>query len=316
MPEQGFLQSFLAGGAGGMCLVFVGHPLDTVKVKLQTSREFSGTMDCIKSILAKDGVRGMYRGMAAPLYGVTPMYALCFTGYNQGKRVFCDEDAFKKLETKHIFQIGAAGAFSALFTTPILAPGERLKCMLQIQSADNQKFKGPMDLGKHLWAESGGGMAGLRTINRGFCATMTRDGVASACYFSSYECLKRYSTPEGAAGPTPFATFMCGGVAGIFNWAFAIPFDTLKSKMQTDPKTFESYPNGMRSVAGQMIKDEGFGAVKQMYRYEKNAIATNFFKINVHRGFSAVMLRAFPANAACFLGYETAVKALNNAGIH
>jgi solute carrier family 25 carnitine/acylcarnitine transporter 20/29 len=30
----------------------------------------------------------------------------------------------------------------------------------------------------------------------------------------------------------------------------------------------------------------------------------------MYRGFGAVMLRAFPANAACFLGYETAKKFL------
>lgn len=27
------LKNFLAGGFGGVCLVFVGHPLDTVKVR-------------------------------------------------------------------------------------------------------------------------------------------------------------------------------------------------------------------------------------------------------------------------------------------
>lgn len=26
------LKDFIAGGAGGACLVFVGHPLDTIKV--------------------------------------------------------------------------------------------------------------------------------------------------------------------------------------------------------------------------------------------------------------------------------------------
>lgn len=40
----GAAKSFIAGGAGGMSLVFVGHPLDTVKVKLQTAArgEYTG----------------------------------------------------------------------------------------------------------------------------------------------------------------------------------------------------------------------------------------------------------------------------------
>lgn len=28
------LKNFVAGGVGGLCLLFAGHPLDTIKVKL------------------------------------------------------------------------------------------------------------------------------------------------------------------------------------------------------------------------------------------------------------------------------------------
>ena len=63
---------------------------------------------------------GLYRGMAAPLGGVAPMYALCFLGYGIGKNLFCDNDAFEKGKWT---QIGLAGAFSSFFTTPILGPG-------------------------------------------------------------------------------------------------------------------------------------------------------------------------------------------------
>ena len=65
-------------------------------------------------------VKGLYKGMAAPLAGVAPMYALCFLGYGVGKNIFCDPDAFDKLK---LAQIGMAGATSSLFTTPILGPG-------------------------------------------------------------------------------------------------------------------------------------------------------------------------------------------------
>ena len=135
-------------------------------------------------------------------------------------------------------------------------------------------------------------------------------------------------------------TILAGGTAGILNWAVAIPPDTLKSRLQTG---FErrvcvllvwrcvaflvllssapegKYPNGVRSVMKEIMANEGLLAL--------------------YRGFTPVMLRAFPANAvslniisfgsklctftlvqshnyvslslqACFVGYEVAMKGL------
>ena len=186
--QPGPLKSFLAGGAGGICLVLVGHPLDTIKVRIQTMQvvpgqppPYNGLVDCARKIIAREGFGGLYKGMAAPLAGVAPMYALCFLGYGYGKKIFCDDDAFEKLK---LTQIGLAGAFSSFFTTPILGPGERLKCVLQIQAAPDYKgpkYTGYKDLVQSLYKEGG-----IRSILRGSGITCVRDGVASFFYFSTY----------------------------------------------------------------------------------------------------------------------------------
>ena len=36
MAQKDPIKEFFAGGFGGSCLVLVGHPLDTIKVRLQT----------------------------------------------------------------------------------------------------------------------------------------------------------------------------------------------------------------------------------------------------------------------------------------
>lgn len=33
------------------------------------------------------GVKGLYKGMAAPILGVTPMFAVCFFGFGLGKKL-------------------------------------------------------------------------------------------------------------------------------------------------------------------------------------------------------------------------------------
>lgn len=54
------------------------HPFDTLKVRLQTSNNYKGLVDCFKQTVAKEGLLGLYKGMASPLVGVTPMFALSF----------------------------------------------------------------------------------------------------------------------------------------------------------------------------------------------------------------------------------------------
>ena len=109
--EPSFIKSFTAGGVGGVALVCTGHPLDTIKVnmlpwdvwlisrdaqvRLQTMPQplpgqppmFTGTFDCARSTIQKEGFRGLYRGMTAPIVGVAPLYAVCFLGYSVGKRL-------------------------------------------------------------------------------------------------------------------------------------------------------------------------------------------------------------------------------------
>jgi solute carrier family 25 carnitine/acylcarnitine transporter 20/29 len=52
-------KNFIAGGFGGTCLVFAGHPLDTIKVRLQTQPKtapgqsplYAGTLDCARKTI-------------------------------------------------------------------------------------------------------------------------------------------------------------------------------------------------------------------------------------------------------------------------
>jgi len=284
-------KNFFAGGFGGMCLVFTGHPLDTIKVRLQTqplpkpgeALLYSGTIDCFKKTLAREGVKGLYKGMAAPLVGVTPMFAVCFFGFGLGKKL--QQKGPDDILTYP--QLFAAGMLSGVFTTAIMAPGERIKCLLQIQAASGDtKYKGAVDCAKQIYRESG-----IRGIYRGTALTLMRDVPASGMYFMTYEWLKNLLTPAGKSHSelsVPSILF-AGGMAGIFNWAVAIPPDVLKSRFQTAP--MGKYPNGFRDVLRELIREEGVASL--------------------YKGFTAVMLRAFPANAACFLGFELAMKLLN-----
>jgi solute carrier family 25 carnitine/acylcarnitine transporter 20/29 len=141
--------------------------------------------------------RGLYKGMAAPLYGVTPIFAVCFWAYDLGKQMAKSWSGKASDKQLSLLEIGLAGAFSAVPTTAIMAPGERIKVLLQVQdsagaAAGTKKFSGPGDVVKHLVKTEGVG-----SLFKGSAATLLRDGSGSMAYFAVYEHIKRTLTPEG-----------------------------------------------------------------------------------------------------------------------
>lgn len=128
---------------------------------------YTGTFDCISKIVKNEGVRGLYKGMAAPLTGVSPIFAISFMGYGVGKKLFGAEATDASL-----LRVFAAGAFSGIFTTVIMAPGERIKCLLQIQqgaSPAQRQYNGMLDCARKLYAQGG-----IRSLYRGTIATLLR----------------------------------------------------------------------------------------------------------------------------------------------
>lgn len=114
---------------------------------------------------------------------------------------------------------------------------------------------------------------------------------ASGLYFLTYELVKELAAKElGTEGSFGLiGTIFAGGSAGIANWVVGMPADVLKSRLQTAPQG--AYPNGLRDVFSELMRKEG--------------------PLALYKGVTPVMLRAFPANAACFIGFEIAMKFLN-----
>jgi len=280
------VKNFLSGGVGGVCAVMSGHPFDTIKVRLQTQSAsnplYSGALDCVKKTVQKEGVTALYKGMAAPVVAATPIFALGFMGFGLGKKA----QQSHADEALGPVKLAVAGAFSGALATVIMTPGERVKCILQVQqnSSSGMKYTGPMHVIKSLLAEGG-----VKSLYKGTIATLARDVPASAAFYASYELIQRSLAPNGdrsklSVGNTLFA----GGTAGVCNWLVAIPADVVKSRLQSAP---EGVYSGTMDVLRQLLRKEGVRAL--------------------YKGAVPVLLRAFPANACCFLGFECAMSSLN-----
>lgn len=276
------LKSLAAGGVGGVCAVLTGHPFDLVKVRCQNGQA-KGAGDAVATILKEaraatsgtmlaNSVKGFYKGVIPPLLGVTPIFAVSFWGYDVGKRIVSRGEAVGTGLTTS--QMATAGFISAIPTTLVMAPTERIKVVLQTSSSNS--FVGAA---KRLVQEGG-----VQSLFKGSLATLARDGPGSALYFASYEACKKMLNGNAPPGDEINITNVCisGGVAGMSMWLVVFPIDTIKTKLQA------SATQHRQSMAE---------ATREIYRTRGGI--KGFFP-----GLGPALLRSFPANAATFLGVE------------
>ena len=74
------MAALISGVVYGISNVLTGHPLDTVKTKMQVVKEYAGksAYQTIISIFQKEGFIGFYRGCVPPLIGSSIFRALQF----------------------------------------------------------------------------------------------------------------------------------------------------------------------------------------------------------------------------------------------
>lgn len=113
------LADLFSGFFGGVCGIFVTHPLDTIRVRAQAASGSAsqGYLHIVKDIVRKNGMKGLYAG-------VTPPVVLRGISFSANRGAF----AFAKKRTRNPFLQGCfAGLVSGLFDTPIFL----LKCRAQ-----------------------------------------------------------------------------------------------------------------------------------------------------------------------------------------
>ncbi|KAL1938184.1 hypothetical protein VTO73DRAFT_11828 [Trametes versicolor] len=284
---------FLAGTVAGMAAVVVGYPFDTVKVRFQNpqiSSKYRSTAHAVFTIVREERIRGLYRGMIAPLAGAPPLNGLVFSTY----RSLLQAQLGDEPTTPTLTQINLAGAGSGVLSSLITTPAELIKIHQQslVRTAHSPAALRDRDVVLHIWRHHG-----LRGFYRGIGATALRD-VGYGAYFAAYEATLRYwPRPHSAsadAGGSKLenhslaALLTAGGTAGVAGWIVTFPFDVVKTRMQT---TATSAPNNpyrtMWSTIVASYRAEGLGV---------------FF-----RGLAPTLIRAIPVNMVTFTTYEAVV---------
>lgn len=281
MPAEEFVAGWISGALG----LVLGHPFDTVKVRLQTQSKYRGIVDCMVKTYRHESLLGFFKGMSFPIASIAVVNSVLFGCYSNALRVLtATSHRERRAQPPGLAHVFLAGCTGGLLQAYCLAPFDLIKVRLQNQTEPRvrlggppPRYRGPVHCAACILQEEG-----PRGLFRGAWALTLRDTPTLGIYFVTYEWLCRQYTPEGQA-PSSATVLMAGGFAGIASWVTATPLDVVKSRMQMAGPERGAY-RGVLDCVVRSAQQEGPGV---------------FF-----RGLLINSARAFPVNAVTFLSYE------------
>jgi len=285
---------FAVGCIGGFAGILVGHPFDTVKVRLQSQDQknikYTGTWNCFSQIVKKESIFGLYKGMLSPLYGQIGINAIVFGIHGNVLRALGNQD----IKGQFI-----AGSIAGGVQSFIASPMELVKIRFQMQGEgisskikDTKKdkryfYKSPFDCLRKIYKYEGG----FQGVFRGISLTLWREIPSFGVYFASYDYLCRQTNAVTENTVNIWKLLFCGGTAGIVCWIVTYPLDVIKTRQQMDGMGAVKY-KGVLDCIIKSIQEEGYSVL--------------------FRGLNATLLRAFPTNAATLATVTVTLKLLGH----
>jgi len=184
----------------------------------------------------------------------------------------------RNMDTNSYYMPFLTGGFTGFCSSFVLCPCDVVKCRAQVLNMSSSGLSG-----QHTIQKVVGDLLrtkGPRGLYTGMSAQLLRDVPFYASFFGSYEVLCRLLRKASQGQwSDPAIYLLAGGVAGQIGWLCSIVPDSIKSRIQT--------------------RDEGFGIAKTAQEIYRKRGLRGFFV-----GLEVAIVRAFPANAALFVGYE------------
>ncbi|XP_045763466.1 mitochondrial ornithine transporter 1 [Maniola jurtina] len=282
------LIDFTAGSLGGIAVVYVGQPLDTVKVKMQTFPHlYKGMYDCLKQTFRNDGIiRGLYAGTTPAIMANVAENSVLFAAYGYCQKFVCHMTDTESVDQLSTLGNATAGFLASFFSSFTLCPTELIKCQLQamrevnVQGSQTAVKISPLQLTQQIFRQYG-----IQGLFRGLVPTIMREMPGYFFFFGAYEGTRELLAKPGQSKDDIgfFRTMVAGAVGGLVLWTVIFPSDVIKSRVQISNKSQKFLTVGL-----EIIRKEG-------------ALA-------LYNGLKPTLVRTIPATAALFVVYEYSKK--------
>lgn len=269
----------LSGALAGTAEHVAMYPLDTIKTRMQALGQPGQNLQlplfrALRSVLKREGILGLYRGVPAVAISAGPAHAVYFGTYELAKEALGGN---KKEYAPGA--IGLAGAMATIGSDLIFTPADVVKQRLQLA---HSPYQGVLDcIGRTLKEE------GFAAFFRSLPTTLVMNVPFTAVHFSVYEFTKHFLN-KGDKDNEGFTTQLAaGGMAGGCAAAVTTPLDVVKTRLQT-----QGVLNTQRYNTISVLK-----MLRRLYTEEGLAGLT--------KGIRPRILFHTPSAAICWTTYET-----------
>ncbi|KAJ2711663.1 hypothetical protein H4R19_003143, partial [Coemansia spiralis] len=238
-----------AGALSGMTSCVLLQPFDLIKTRVQQGQGAPGSSaaarrgagvvaGAVQSVLATEGVRGLWRGTVPSLMRNAPGTSLYFYFLNHtkaaclaGERRLLGDSGRTKLSATGNMAVGASSRALAGF---ILMPGTVLKVHYE---SNLYRYTGIAAAISQIWRAGG-----VRGFFVGAVPTAIRDAPYAGLYFLLYEAIKNrersFAQARGMLLPETTVTMVAGVAGGLSASYITQPFDMVKTRMQLRPQEY------------------------------------------------------------------------------
>ena len=216
---------FCCGWVAGAAGVLVSHPLDTLRVRVQT--EPNASLSQVATRLVGEGAAGFFRGIFSPLAAVGLWKAVMFSSSEKVRAALLSSKNNESNEPP-VWHAFAGGVVAGAVGLTVQVPFERVKIAAQTSAppaAAGSVIAHEIELARQIWCREG-----ARGLYRGTLLNASLCPLAIGVWFGVNEWLLRSLRERGRPGI--LEEFACGAVAGSLAWAVNFPSDKAKAIVQ------------------------------------------------------------------------------------
>ena len=272
------IHDVLAGGVAGSAGIIIGHPLDSMKVRLQTaassatassSSSFSSSSPMMMMLARQGGrnhsqhaleqqpqqsvgkhKRSLWAGIGPPLVMASLVNASVFVTYGTTTRMWDEYNSSSSNSSQSsipptsttsstLSRNAICGGLAGIASSIIVCPVDLVKTKLQTASRCCSSTS-TTSFSSYQTTKEIYTNYGIRGLYRGLLATVYRQYPSFVIYFGSYDIIKStLLQQQQLQHQTLLASIIAGGIAGSLSWAIIYPLDLIKTRIQSLAPTTE-----------------------------------------------------------------------------